>query len=115
MEPALDSLQAPSTGDLAKQWRQPQQDIERDLKELTKRGLVIHVANHRFYLPSRLNEIAAMVENMATHTPLSVKAFRDQSGIGRNIAIEVLEYFDRRGYTRRQDNERILLRPFEPF
>ncbi|MEM7080894.1 MAG: selenocysteine-specific translation elongation factor [Pseudomonadota bacterium] len=115
LEQALDNLQAPSTGDLAKQWRHPQQNIERDLKELTKRGLVIHVANHRFYLPRRLNELAKVVEEMTSAAPLAVKAFRDQTGVGRNIAIEVLEYFDRRGYTRRQDNERILLRKFDGF
>jgi len=109
-ESALDQKQAPSTGDLAKLWRVPQQQLENELKELTKRGLVTHVANHRFYLPSQLQDIADDVKNMAAKKPFSVREFRDLTGIGRNVAIEVLEYFDRRGFTRRQDNERIVLK-----
>ncbi len=106
----LDHLQAPSTGDLAKSWQAPQAQLERDLKELTKRGLVTHIANHRFYLPSRLQELAAVAKRLAGDGTFNVRQFRDATGVGRNVAIEVLEYFDSRGYTRRQDNERRLLR-----
>ena len=31
----------------------------------------------------------------------TVKQYRDVAGTGRNLAIEVLEYFDRKGVTRR--------------
>jgi selenocysteine-specific elongation factor len=110
LEPALDQTQAPSTGDLAKQWSVPQQQLESDLKELSKRGYVIHVANHRFYLPKQLENLAGQVKMLAADKPFSVREFRDRTGIGRNVAIEILEYFDRRGFTRRQDNERIVLK-----
>lgn len=110
LEPALDQPQAPSTGDLAKQWSVPQQQLETDLKELSKRGYVTHIANHRFYLPAQLSRIAGEVKQMAADKPFSVREFRDRTGIGRNVAIEVLEYFDRRGFTRRQGNERIVLK-----
>jgi selenocysteine-specific elongation factor len=43
---------------------------------------------------------------------MTVKDFRDRSGIGRNVAIDVLEFFDGKGFTRRQGNERIVVRPF---
>jgi hypothetical protein len=42
---------------------------------------------------------------------LTVRGFRDETGIGRNVAIEVLEYFDSKGFTRRQGNDRIILNP----
>ncbi len=106
----LDHKQAPSTGDLAKSWQVPQADLERDLKELTKRGLVTHVANHRFYLPSQLEALVQDVKAVANGGSFNVRQFRDATGMGRNVAIEVLEYFDSRGFTRRTDNERILLR-----
>jgi len=48
-----------------------------------------------------------MVESNGSMT---VKDFRDRTGIGRNVAIEVLEYFDGKGFTRRQGNERVILR-----
>ena len=30
-----------------------------------------------------------------------MRQFRDASGMGRNVVIEVLEHFDRKGFTRR--------------
>jgi hypothetical protein len=37
-----------------------------------------------------------------------VIAFRDASGIGRNLCIEILEYFDAKGFTRREGNSRLI-------
>lgn len=31
--------------------------------------------------------------------------FRDRLGVGRKLAIQVLEFFDRSGFTRRKGNE----------
>ena len=38
----------------------------------------------------------------------AVTDFRDAAGIGRNLAVQILEYFDRAGLTRRAGNERFL-------
>ena len=110
VEPELNVMQAPSTGDLSKQWRIPQTTIEKSLKELVRRGLLIHVANHRFYLPSQIDAVKQLIVQTWPDTPFSVKQFRDHTGIGRNIAIEILEYLDSRGFTRRQGNERVVLK-----
>ena len=42
-------------------------------------------------------------------------AFKDSSGVGRNLTIQVLEYLDKMGATRRQGDARILLRGSEVF
>ncbi|XOV81877.1 MAG: selenocysteine-specific translation elongation factor [bacterium] len=110
LEQKLDHLQPPSTGDLAKLIDLPQSQIEKDLKALAKRGYVVHIAVHRFYLPRQLEKVAEFIHELAAVKPFSVKDFRDRTGIGRNVAIEVLEYFDSRGFTRRQGNERIVLK-----
>ena len=81
------------------------------MNELVKTGLLINVANHRYYLPNQLKKIAKIVQRMAASEPLTVRGFRDETGIGRNVAIEVLEYFDSKGFTRRQGNDRIILNP----
>ena len=115
VEPLLDQLQAPSCGDLAKQLDRPLALLERSLLELSKTGRLTHLGNHRFYLPRRLQEIAGLVQTMTQESPqgtMTVKDFRDRSGIGRNVAIDVLEFFDGKGFTRRQGNERIVVRPF---
>jgi selenocysteine-specific elongation factor len=102
--------QSPSTGDLAKSLRQPQMMLEVKMRELVKLGLLIEIANHRFYLPDQLQSIATKVKELAHGSSFTVRQFRDATGIGRNVAIEILEHFDRRGFTRRDDNERSVLR-----
>ena len=116
LEPLLDHLQAPSSGDLAKQLNLPLPTLEKQMIALAKTQRLTHVAAHRFYLPRRLLEVAHKVQSIADDSSdgtLSVKTFRDQTGIGRNVAIEVLEYFDGRGFTKRQGNERVILRAFD--
>ena len=111
LEPALAHNQAPSSGDLAKRFNIAQANLERGMNELVKSGLLINVATHRYYLPSQLKDVAKIVQRMAASEPLTVRGFRDETGIGRNVAIEVLEYFDSKGFTRRQGNDRIILNP----
>ena len=45
---------------------------------------------------------------------ITVAAFRDRSGIGRNAAIEVLEYFDRIKFTRRVGDTHVLGKESHP-
>ena len=116
LEPLLDHIQAPSSGDLAKQLNLPLPALEKQMIALAKTQRLTHIATHRFYLPKRLLEVADKVQSIADNSSdgtMTVKTFRDQTGIGRNVAIEVLEFFDGRGFTRRQGNERVILRAFE--
>lgn len=79
-----------------------------------RHGLVIRVSKNRFYPPPalrRLGEIAEDVADMSEDGTITAKAFRDQSEIGRNLTIEVLEFFDRIKFTRRIGDAREILRP----
>jgi selenocysteine-specific elongation factor len=38
-------------------------------------------------------------------------AFRDRIGIGRKVAIQILEFFDRVGYTRRSGDDHRIMQP----
>ncbi len=113
LEKVLDAKQPPSTGDLSKSMHKPQQDLERSMNELVKRGLLVNVASHRYYLPKQLVAIAEDIKSLAANNPatkaFTVREFRDHTSIGRNVAIDVLEYFDGKGFTRRQENQRIVL------
>lgn len=83
------------------------------MNELVKRGLLVNIASHRYYLPQQLVNIAEDIKSLAAGNPatkaFTVREFRDHTGIGRNVAIDVLEYFDGKGFTRRQENQRIVL------
>ncbi len=112
LENVLDAKQPPSTGDLSKSMQKPQQELERSMNELVRRGLMVNIANHRYYLPKQLKELAQDIRELAANNTVTnaftVREFRDHTGIGRNVAIDVLEYFDGKGYTRRQENQRIV-------
>ena len=88
--------------------------VERFLQRAARLGLVVRVAGNRFYPPDALRRLGEMAESLgaaADDGMFSTAAFRDRSGIGRNLAIEVMEYFDKVGFTRRSDNVRRVLKP----
>ena len=89
-------------------------EIERILKRAAALGFTIQVAKNRFFLPSALLRLGEIAEELAQENEdgLFLAAdFRDRSGIGRNLTIELLESFDRAGFTRRTGAARCVLRP----
>lgn len=109
LRPCLDRDQSPSLGDLAKEQGLPINKLQAGLGALARRGLLVQVSAKRFYLPERLRAIAKQVAALAEQEPLSVRRFRDQTGIGRNIAIELLEFFDGQGFTKRAGDARMVV------
>ena len=86
------------------------------LGRAAKLGLVVGATKNRYYLPAALRDLADSLEEAAADSAdgtVSAAAFRDKAGIGRNLSIEVLEYFDKVRFTRRVGNERKILRPAE--
>jgi selenocysteine-specific elongation factor len=60
-----------------------------------------------------MDELAALVADIASRHArgeVEASAFRDATGLGRKRAIQILEFFDRTGYTRRVRDAH-LLRP----
>ena len=110
LEAKLQPKQSPSSGDIAKELKKPQPGLEKQMRELVKLGKLIEIATHRFYLPETLQLIEKDILELAQRGPFSVAEFRDFTGISRNIAIEILEHFDRKGFTRRQENTRTINR-----
>ena len=107
--PHIDRAQPASVGDLSKRLNKPMNALSRGLSDLAKLGVLNKVSDNRFYVPEQLDELATEVRTLCSQSPLTVKAFRDATGMGRNVAIEVLEHFDARGYTKRQGDARIVI------
>ena len=79
------------------------------LGRLAHAGHIVAVAANRYFLPAHLAELAHLAEALAatdTDRTLTVRNFRDRSELGRNLAVEVLEYFDHLGFTRRKGDLR---------
>ena len=85
-------------------------NLERVLARARKSGNLVQVAANRHYLPETMIQLAEFTESLAENKEdgFTVIEFRDQLGIGRNLCIEILEYFDRVGFTLRDGNNRFL-------
>jgi selenocysteine-specific elongation factor len=106
LQPLLDHPQPPSLGDMGRTLKIPLAQLQRSIKTLAGKGAVTAINDKRIYLPSHVANLAAVAETLSTTGPFSARDFRDQANIGRNVAIDVLEYFDARGFTRRQGDVR---------
>ncbi|WP_172404913.1 SelB C-terminal domain-containing protein, partial [Janthinobacterium sp. GW458P] len=111
----------PWTRDLARDFGLAEDESRRLLRKLAKAGQISQVVHDLFYHPAALAGLAQLVRDLAQKAEVeaslapasgavSAAAFRDASGLGRKRAIQVLEFFDRVGYTRRVGNGH-LLRP----
>ncbi len=72
------------------------------LRKLARRGEVHQVVRDLFYHREVVAELARLIAEVAARHGGSLDAatFRDASGLGRKRAIQILEFFDRVGYTR---------------
>ena len=106
--PLLDGPQPASAGDLSKQLNVPLPKLDKALQAIAKTNALVRIGDKRYALPSQVQGWAELCVTLANTAPFSVKAFRDQSGLGRNLCIDLLEYFDGRGFTRRNGDTRIV-------
>ena len=70
------------------------------------------VTDNRFFLPETVTSLAEIAGELAAASPdgtFTATAFKDRTGVGRNLAISILEYLDRIGVTRRAGDARIVL------
>ena len=111
---AAEELRPPRVRELAGALGLEPEPLTLFLKRAERFGRVAPVAPNRFFLPETIVRLADLAAALAVESPeQSFRAglFKDRSGIGRNLTIEVLEYLDRIGVTRRVGDARIVLRP----
>ncbi|HZT51174.1 MAG TPA: selenocysteine-specific translation elongation factor [Stellaceae bacterium] len=116
VEPLIDRspLRPPALHELAQGLNAEPKALEALLVRVARLGLLVRLAPNRFFRPAALRalgELAAAVAAQSPDSRVSAAAFRDRAGIGRNVAIEVLEYFDRVKFTRRVGDAHEILRP----
>ncbi|WP_124077346.1 selenocysteine-specific translation elongation factor [Pigmentiphaga humi] len=93
----------PWVRDLAHLTGTSEERVRHVLRKLLRQGRVVQVVQDLFYHPERMAELAAQAARLAReHGGAHATHFRDATGLGRKRAIQILEYFDRTGYTRRQ-------------
>jgi selenocysteine-specific elongation factor len=95
----------PWVRDLSRDLALDEDDVRRLLRKLARAGMVSQVVTDLFYAPRALRELAGII---AQSSDGETASFRDATGLGRKRAVQVLEYFDRSGYTRRIQNRHVL-------
>jgi len=99
----------PWVRDLARLCEAPEEQVRQLLRKLLRRGEVAQVVRDLFYHRDHVAALAALVARLCRERGAAQAAdFRDAAGLGRKRAVQVLEFFDRVGYTRRVRDAHLL-------
>jgi len=104
LEPLLTAggFDPPWVRDLAATLHEPEERVRAVLRKQVARGGAYQVVRDLFYARERIAELAGIIETCAREQgAVSAAGFRDTTGLGRKRAVQILEFFDRVGYTRR--------------
>jgi selenocysteine-specific elongation factor len=115
---AVENLRPPRVRELAASLTLEPEAVERFLNRAERLGRVAKVADNRFFLPETLARLAEIAQELAEGSPegtFTAATFKDCSGVGRNLTIQILEYLDKMGVTHREGDARSVLRGREVF
>ena len=95
--------------DLAKQTGTDEQMMRVVLRQAAQQGIITAIVKDRYYRNDRIVAFANMIRELDQERGSTCAAdFRDRLNVGRKLAIQILEYFDRIGFTRRRGNDHLL-------
>ncbi|CDI03083.1 selenocysteinyl-tRNA-specific translation factor [Candidatus Competibacter denitrificans Run_A_D11] len=101
----------PRVRDLAQRLGWEEATVRRLLKQLAGMGEVFQVAQDHFFTREAVAELSALAFALAEQEGAARAAsFRDRIGGGRKVAIHILEFFDRLGYSHRIGDEHRIFR-----
>jgi selenocysteine-specific elongation factor len=99
----------PWVRDLASAVHEPEDSVRQVLRKQVTQGTVYQVVHDLFYDRQCIDELATVVATLAReHGTVEAAQYRDAVGLGRKRAIQILEFFDRAGHTRRMRDSRVL-------
>lgn len=99
----------PRVRDLARASSVAEDTVRQLLRRVARAGELYPVANDHFFAASAVAELADIVARLCREQGVArAAALRDVIGGGRKVAIQILEFFDRTGYTRRVRDAHVL-------
>jgi selenocysteine-specific elongation factor len=119
VRPALDAaaFNAPPVRELALQLKLKEAVLKDFLHRKAKTGEVLKVTAERFYTRPTVATLAAVAQATSQAQAggqFTAAQYRDASGVGRSLAIEILEFLDRLGITQRIGDARKMRKDFVP-
>jgi len=95
-------FQPPWVRDMARTLTAPEQQVRSLLQRVTMLGDTYEIMHDRFFTREAIAELARIVSELAAEKgEVTAAEFRDRIGTGRKLAIRILEYFDKTGFSRR--------------
>ncbi len=94
--------------DLARELGEPEERVRALLRRLVRQGELFQIVHDLFYHRDQTARLALVVAELDAGKGVSAAQFRDATGLGRKRAIQILEFFDRIGYTRRLRDRHVL-------
>jgi selenocysteine-specific elongation factor len=99
----------PWVRDLAAVSHEPEERVREVLRKSVTQGTVYQVVRDLFYDRECVGELAAIITRLAQqHGAVDAARYRDVLGLGRKRTVQILEFFDRVGYTRRVRDSHVL-------
>ena len=95
--------------DLARETNADEPLMRQVLRHAAQQGLIVAIVKDRYYRNDRIVAFANLIREMDRARGSTCAAdFRDRLNVGRKLAIQILEYFNRIGFTRRRGNDHLL-------
>ena len=112
LDDAAEANNPPRVRDIARALAEDEGLIRGLFVRLAARGELYRVAHDHYFLPSTVRALAEAAAGVAEADGVARAApFRDRIGVGRKVAIQILEFFDRVGYTRRIGDDHRIIQP----
>ncbi|MBT9539417.1 selenocysteine-specific translation elongation factor [Thiobacillus sp.] len=115
LRPLLDSApyNPPRVRDVANATGTPEDSVRQLFKRIARAGELYPVAHDHYYTAAAVAELAAIVRALGEEADgACIASLRDRifdgGGGGRKVATQILEFFDRIGYTRRVRDDHVL-------
>lgn len=95
--------------DLATETNNDEGSLRSVMKKAAQMGLVTAIVRDRYYSREQIEQFAELILRYCTEKgAISAADFRNELGIGRKLAIQILEFFDKSGFIRRKGDEHFL-------
>ncbi|WP_270502272.1 selenocysteine-specific translation elongation factor [Kluyvera ascorbata] len=95
--------------DLATQTGTDENTMRSVLRLAAQQGMITAIVKDRYYRNDRIVTFASMIRELDQEKGSTCAVdFRDKLNVGRKLAIQILEYFNRIGFTRRRGNDHLL-------
>ncbi len=94
-------FEPPWVRDIAATLKLPEIQVRSLLQRVTLLGDTYEVVHDRYFTRDAVTRLAQIATQLAQEGAVQAAEFRNRIGTGRKLAIQILEYFDRTGFSRR--------------